>query len=238
MKKNEGAACSGDIQCVSGNCSGNVCAPPFCSADIICGTQCSFGGLIYGTVTGSDSKCWFDRNLGATQVATAYNDSNAYGWYFQWGRGADGHQISTSGTTSIFSSSDNPGHSNFIISDNVNPYDWRSPPNDNLWQGVNGINNPCPTGFRLPTQAEWSALVAAAGITGQATAYSSTLKFPSAGIRNYLSAGIQDPGNLGAYWSSNTSSVSAVLLYFNLSGVSTSDTYVRTYGSSVRCIKN
>ncbi len=36
-------------------------------------------------------------------------------------------------------------------------YDWRSPQNDNLWQGVNGINNPCPSGYRLPTEAELEA---------------------------------------------------------------------------------
>ena len=34
-------------------------------------------------------------------------------------------------------------------------FDWRETINNNLWQGVNGINNPCPLGFRLPTWNEW-----------------------------------------------------------------------------------
>ena len=29
--------------------------------------------------------------------------------------------------------------------------------NDNLWQGVNGVNNLCPSGFRLPTSTEVTA---------------------------------------------------------------------------------
>lgn len=35
---------------------------------------------------------WLDRNLGASQVATAYNDHLAYGSSFQWSRKADGHE--------------------------------------------------------------------------------------------------------------------------------------------------
>lgn len=45
------------------------------------------------------------------------------------------------------------GHGDFILEPNV-PYDWRNPKNDNLWHGVSGTNNPCPTGFRLPTERE------------------------------------------------------------------------------------
>ena len=91
-----------------------------------------------------------DRNLGANQVATSSTDANAYGDLYQWGRGNDGHQCRNSSTTSTLSSSDTPPNSNFILSPNA-PYDWRTTQNNNLWQGVNGTNNPCPTGFRIPT---------------------------------------------------------------------------------------
>ena len=47
-----------------------------------------------------------DRNLGASQVATSSTDADAYGDLYQWGRGTDGHQIRTSGTTSTLSSTD------------------------------------------------------------------------------------------------------------------------------------
>jgi hypothetical protein len=33
--------------------------------------------------------------------------------------------------------------------------DWRSTQNDGLWQAGSQVNNPCPVGFRVPT--EWEA---------------------------------------------------------------------------------
>ena len=98
-------------------------------------------------------KTWMDRNLGASQVATSSTDPNAYGDLYQWGRFSDGHQCRTSPTTSALSSLDQPGNNMFILAPNT-PYDWRSPQNTNLWQGVNGVNNPCPMGYRIPTETE------------------------------------------------------------------------------------
>ncbi len=57
-----------------------------------------------------------------------------------------GHQSRNSATKSILSSIDQPVHWNFILPLN-SPNDWRSPQNDNLWQGLNGINNPFPIGY-------------------------------------------------------------------------------------------
>ena len=122
----------------------------------VCGESITFTykgySVTYGTVKNpTTSECWMDRNLGASQVATVYNDSEAYGDLFQWGRLDDGHQTRTSGTTTDLSSTDIPGHSNFIYG-MVSPYDWRSPQNDNLWQGEGDIYNPCPSGWRRPTE--------------------------------------------------------------------------------------
>lgn len=118
---------------------------------------------------------WLDRNLGAPNKPTSFDDYTNYGDLFQWGRLADGHQIvlrngpndtdmsGVNGTTSLiepfeYSDSDNPGHVKFIVfNSGEQPFDWRKPQNNNLWQGVNGTNNPCPTGWRIPTQAEWAA---------------------------------------------------------------------------------
>jgi hypothetical protein len=96
---------------------------------------------------------WMDRNLGASQVATTSTDENAYGDLYQWGRAADGHQCRNSSTTSTISSSEEPRHADFILTA-TNPNNWLNPADGNLWQGVNDINNPCPTGFRIPTEAE------------------------------------------------------------------------------------
>lgn len=108
--------------------------------------------VTYSTVVGANGRCWLNRNLGATQVATSSSDTNSYGYLFQWGRLNDGHQVRTSPTTDILSNSDVPGHGNFITVQSY-PYNWRSPQNPNLWQGVNGTNNVCPDGYRLPTKA-------------------------------------------------------------------------------------
>lgn len=201
-------------------------------------------GLTYGSVTGEDGKCWLDRNLGATQVAAAYNDSAAYGWLYQWGRLYDGHQIPTSGTTATNSSGDVPGHANFIT-EGSSPYDWRVPQNDNLWQGVSGTNNPCPTGWRVPTQGEWDAWTTAAGVKTCSSScleavYNTSLKLPAAGDRYMIDAVLYDQGSAGRYWSSSPEAISAYLLLFSASTVDPMNYGVneRANAFSVRCVKD
>uniref|UniRef100_UPI0040478D97 FISUMP domain-containing protein n=1 Tax=Algoriphagus sp. TaxID=1872435 RepID=UPI0040478D97 len=183
-------------------------------------------------------KIWMDRNLGASQVATSSTDAASYGDLYQWGRGADGHQIRTSGTTTTLSTTDAPGNGNFILAPN-SPYDWRSSKEDNLWQGVSGVNNPCPTGYRIPTDAEWDAERLSWGSSSQnaAGALASPLKLPMAGSRSYSNGSLNDTGNWGYYWSSTVSSTNARNLYF-LSSDANMNTNFRAYGSSVRCIKD
>ena len=201
-----------------------------------CGSHTLVGqdGLTYGTIVGADGKCWLDRNLGATEVATSKTDTAGYGSLYQWGRGFDGHQSPTSGTTGTQSTGDVPGNSNFIIGYT----DWRSTQNDNLWQGGSGVNNPCPTGFRLPTQTEWATLVTAAGITNDTTAYSSSLKLPLAGNRHSGGGGLGSQGSYGYYWSSSPVSTYAYYLFFYSGGVYPADYGYRAYGFSVRCLKD
>ena len=80
----------------------------------------------------SQGKCWKDRNLGASQVATSSTDTSAYGDLYQWGRLRDRHQHRTSGLATIASNYDDPKHSNFIMG-MPSPYECRFPSNDNLW---------------------------------------------------------------------------------------------------------
>ena len=98
---------------------------------------------------------WLDRNLGASQVCTSYNDSSCYGDLFQWGRRADGHQKINSSQTASLSYNTQPNHSKFITSNSNNyNFNWMNSINDNLWNGVNSINNPCPKGFKVPSKNE------------------------------------------------------------------------------------
>ncbi len=215
---------------------------------LACGLYTVVGsdGFTYGTVVGADTKCWLDRNLGATRVATAYNDSQSYGHLYQWGRYADGHQILTSSVTTGPVSTDTPG-SSFVTVANVSPWDWRTP-QQTLWSGINGTNNPCPSGFRIPTSAEWQTLTNAivgfttatcgGSSTCRETAAGSLLKLPSGGSRAYSSAELNNLGFNGSYWSSSPNGVYAYNTYFTSTAVYPVNTNNRANGFSVRCIKD
>ena len=186
------------------------------------------------TVLTTTGKTWMDRNLGASQVAGASNDAASYGDLYQWGRGTDGHQLRTSATTTSLSNSYNPGNANFILAS----ADWRSSQNDNLWQGVNGINNPCPSGYRIPTDAEWATEHTSWTSQKAAGAIASPLKLPMAGYREFRDGSVYSVGTGGFYWSSTDSgSPNSKMLFFD-SGSASTQTYNRAYGFSVRCLKD
>ncbi len=183
-------------------------------------------------------KIWMDRNLGALRAATSSTDEASFGDLYQWGRSSDGHQCRTSATTTTISSIDKPVNNEFILVQ-YSPWNWRSPQNINLWQGLNSTNNPCPSGYRLPTATEFDAEQLSWGVNNSAFAFASPLKLPVAGYRDGRDGSIIDVGNVGCYWSSSVSglSYSSDLLYFNSINAKIDD-IPRAYGLSVRCIKD
>jgi uncharacterized protein (TIGR02145 family) len=223
------------------------CPPPsYPTGSVFCS-----GTTIINPVTNPiTGRTWMDRNLGASQVATSSTDINSYGFLYQWGRRSDGHQCRTSNSTDIISSVNQPSHALHIMCNGSNiTNDWRNPQNSNLWQGVSGINNPCPTGYRLPTGAEFSAEASTWTNLNTNGAFSSILKFTVGGMRGYTD-GSGDPllqvGVQGLYWTSST-------FLDNLNNYSKSDFFLiastqatlftgsmggsRAQGMSVRCIK-
>jgi hypothetical protein len=203
--------------------------------------------MFYMPVLGADGRTWLNNNLGANYANTtnaAFNpaaqasgstDANAYGSLFQWGRGADGHEFKTSGETAGRIST--PWISTNFITTSLNPYDWRTPQEFNLWQGVSGTNNPCPIGYRLPTETElnnqrlsWSANTAAGAIA-------SPLRLPLPGSRYRVDGSINNIGTIGFYWSNMISSTLSRGLDLSSSDASVGDFY-RGSGLSVRCLKD
>jgi len=192
------------------------------------GKEWSFWGAEIPVVTSPiTNRIWMDRNLGAARVATVSTDALAYGDLYQWGRLTDGHQSRTSGLTATLSTTDVPGSSNFI----TGTTDWRSTQNNNLWQGVNGVNNPCPQGFRLPTLAEFQA----EGFASAAAAFTSPLKLTVGGSRN--TAGSAAVAGTGNYYTSTISGSLSAIYTISAGAVSTSNVQ-RATGASVRCIRN
>ncbi|TXB62717.1 fibrobacter succinogenes major paralogous domain-containing protein [Phaeodactylibacter luteus] len=186
---------------------------------------------------------WMDRNLGASQVATSYTDAAAYGDSYQWGRFADGHQCRTSGTTTANATTAVPNAGNpwdglFILETATDP-DWLTSQNDNLWQGVNGVNNPCPIGYRLPTEAELEAELLSWAGTNDTGAFASPLKWTATGIRSPSDGSFAFGSNskLGFYWSSSVLSNLAWGLSIQDSDAF-NDLDFRATGAAVRCIKD
>ncbi|MFH6999344.1 hypothetical protein ACHRVZ_15545 [Flavobacterium sp. FlaQc-57] len=188
-------------------------------------------------------KTWMDRNLGASRAAISAADYYAYGCLYQWGRGNDDHAsikhtdaynaTAYNGFTSTQSNEDTPKHSNFIVSS----VDWRTPKNDNLWQNSSGTNNPCPTGYRVPTSKEFQNEITLYNVTDSNSAYNSKHKFVLGGTRTWDNATVYDQGNFGSYWTSTVYESGAYRHYYD-----TQNKYVgapaRSWGWSIRCIKN
>ncbi len=210
-------------------------------------------------------KTWMDRNLGASRKATSFDDPESYGSLYQYGRASEGHQcvkryptdgVTTSpnllnvlATTAVPGSGSNAWDGAFVW-DEGPPYNWLNitDPNPNLWQGVNGVNNPCPSGFRLPDRTELLALANTFAPADRRGAFNSSLKLPSAGFRYWDDDTdafyIGGPSVLGRYWSSTVlpgppavEQVSAHELTFQSSGWWVEWAY-RGNGFSVRCVKD
>jgi uncharacterized protein (TIGR02145 family) len=189
----------------------------------------------------SAGQCWKDRNLGASRVAESSTDTLAYGDLYQWGRPRDGHQLRDSVVMDSSSSYDDPAHDKFLIVD-VEPFDWRVPQNDNLWQGLGGINNPCSQGFRLPTATELELEMQSWGSNDAAGAFGSPLNLVVAGDRARINGALENADEQGWYWSSTVDSISlnnnAINLFIYTSNNAGISSNVRIYGFSVRCIKD
>jgi len=213
--------------------------------------------VVYGIITSpTTGKKWLDRNIGATRAAISFDDYQAYGDLFQWGRPADGHQLinwtnattgaPVNGTTTDVATDDVPGHSNYIVGNW--PPDWRDDNNTNRW--AVSPQGPCPVGWHIPSKSEWQAEVVSGGLEDRVSAYN-ILKLTCANFRRDDNGQIQSsptgtmPGKEGWYWSSTTNFEAfdnfydvLVLQIPETSSVQVGGLAMMAQGLSVRCIKD
>lgn len=212
----------------------------------------TFGGVSCGfdlkvtppTVTTPTGRVWMDRNLGATQVATSRTDTNSYGDLYQWGRNTNGHEIRTSPTVAGPVAIGSEGTS--FITNSTDPFSWMSTVVNDRWNlgtEANPIKNvsfdPCPEGFRVPTQTEWETEFLYFPNLGRDGAFESVLKLPSAGYRDYDGV-LTAVDNRGFYFTSTPSSPTnnrSVAVYFTPTETLVSIFGQRARGFSIRCIQ-
>ena len=224
--------------------------------------NCSFSR--YASVTGyyanvgGTIKDFMAYNIGVTgsQDPMTYQSGNNNGALYQWGRTTDGHEARTSGTAAGPISS--PWTSTNFITNSSSPYDWRTPQSNTLWgdgtagaDPVKAANDPCPTGFKVPSQAQWGGLFRTGGTTGGAPSTAtqntwtwtgngytigSNLYLPAAGFHDLINASLGSVGSGGYYWSSTVNGTVSYFLIFGSGDVNPGGFDARGRGHSVRCI--
>ena len=180
--------------------------------------------VTYGTVTnipGETSKCWITSNLGADHQATTVSDATeaSAGWYWQFNRKQGFKHDGTTripNTTWITSISES---SNWILA-----------------------NDPCAselgTGWRIPTSTEWVNINAGGSWTNWNGPWNSNLKIHAAGYLVTSNGSLSSRGGYGTYWSSVQYNAANGWNQGFGSGDCTLYTNQKTYGFTVRCIRD
>jgi uncharacterized protein (TIGR02145 family) len=194
----------------------------------------SSAGQCNAKVSPTETLTFMCYNLGAANTsADPFTPSwEITGGYWQWGR----KNMAAPGPTANNPNTDAIGGWNITAAA------------DGSWtDDAKTANDPCPAGFRVPTKAQWDAVLFNNALTNVGTWTTSNTNYssgkmignklfiPAAGGRYENDGALGNRGSLGYYWSSSESdSILAWGLLFGSSNVT--NNYYRTSGKSVRCV--
>ncbi len=202
-------------------------------------TVSSASSVCRAKVTATEYKDFMCYNLGAANTsADPFTPSwEINGGYWQWGRTAE----AAAGPTGPDADQANNGP--------VSGWNTTNPTDGSWTDGAKTANDPCPTGYRIPTKAEWDSVLTHNVISNVGTFNNSTtnyeagkkfgdqLTLPAASGRDSNDGSLVSRGDVGVYWSSTEFEAEfAWNLFFTSDFAITSYVGNRAYGYSVRCI--
>ncbi|WP_459189280.1 hypothetical protein ACGE0T_04160 [Parabacteroides sp. APC149_11_2_Y6] len=186
------------------------------------------GGSPYYTAIKKGSYWWAPVNLGANSIPASGTDTDGIGYLYQWGR--RDYTLRGGPVQNGPQSSSTPDNNVFYKGK-----DWITPEDASLWQ--NGKNDPCPSGWRVPTENEFKTLGTGEYAGGllkiNADANCPQIILPAGGGRSYVDGLNSYFGGKGRYWSSTPSRE----VFFN-SGTIFFQSSPRGEGFAVRCIRD